>query len=86
VLVCFDPLVTMYLVLLSVAVFTCGRVNVMCVVLGCHFVELDCKMKVWGTFPGGPVVNCASDIGGTSSIPGLRTKIPRAVWCSQKIK
>ena len=29
---------------------------------------------------------CTSSIGGIGSIPGQRTKIPHATWCSQKKK
>ena len=38
-------------------------------------------------FPGGPVVkNLPSNAGDTSLIPGQGTKIPHAVWHSQKKK
>lgn len=39
-LVYFDPGVTVYLVLLSAAVFTSGRVHVVCVVEGAGLVTL----------------------------------------------
>ena len=39
-LVCFDPFVTVYLALLSLAVFTCGQVNVVCMVEGAGLTVL----------------------------------------------
>ena len=40
----------------------------------------ECTKKLWGDFPGGPVVkNPPSNVGNVGSIPGQETKIPHVV-------
>ena len=47
---------------------------------------MNLKSSPWN-FPGGPgVKNPPSNAGDTGSIPGQGTKIPHAVWHSQKRK
>ena len=39
-------------------------------------------VKIWGNFPGCPVVKAVLPVQGiTGSIPGQGTKIPHALWC-----
>ena len=50
-----------------------------------HFYRWRKEKAFLRELPGGPEVRlCASTSGGLSSIPGQRTKILHAVWCSQK--
>ena len=51
-----------------------------------HKKKNNCQVKMTGTSPVVQWVRLySSNIGGEGLIPGWETKIPHAVWCSQKV-